>query len=165
MRMQTYPRKPQSGKQAGRYRLPSWLRDGVDELLRVHLAVGIGRAELAVPIGLDVDDRVATLVTDASPELRARCREYLLGHALAPHAQWAADEHGQTPTAIGSTWRQPTVAELEERLADLAEGGDRASILAMLAALDPARYGPPGKTVPPPDTAVDTVDFAPAIIK
>ena len=158
MRVTNYPRKPQSGKQAGRYRLPHWLRDGVDDLLRVHLAVGVGRVELSVAPGVDVDDRVAGLVAEASGELRARCREYLLGHALAPHAQWALPEDDVRPP------RAPTVEELEAKLASLAEGGDRAAILAMLAALDPARYGPPGKAAPPADTAVDTVDFIPAIV-
>ena len=158
MRVTNYPRKPQSGKQAGRYRLPHWLRDGVDDLLRVHLAVGVGRVELSVAPGEDVDDRVAGLVAEASGELRARCREYLLGHALAPHAQWALPEDDVRPP------RAPTVEELETKLASLAEGGDRAAILAMLAALDPARYGPPGKALPPADTAVDTVDFIPAIV-
>jgi len=158
MRVTNYPRKPQSGKQAGRYRLPHWLRDGVDDLLRVHLAVGVGRVELSVAPGEDVDDRVAGLVAEASGELRARCREYLLGHALAPHAQWALPEDDVRPP------RAPTVEELEAKLASLAEGGDRAAILAMLAALDPVRYGPPGKALPPADTAVDTVDFVPAIV-
>jgi hypothetical protein len=34
---------------------------------------------------------------------------------------------------------------LEARLASLATDGDRVAILSMLAALDPARYGPPGR--------------------
>ena len=34
-------------------------------------------------------------------------------------------------------------------MAQLADDGDRAAILAMLAALDPARYGPPGRTKAP----------------
>ena len=157
MRMNTYPRKPQSGKQAGRYRLPHWLRDGVDDLLRVHLAIGVGRVELSCAPGEDVDDRVAGLVAEASGELRAKCREYLLGHALAPHAQWALPEDDVRPP------RAPTVEELEAKLAALANDGDRSAILAMLAALDPARYGPPGKTLPPGDNTVDTVDFTPAI--
>jgi hypothetical protein len=38
-----------------------------------------------------------------------------------------------------------TVADLEARLASLATDGDRVAILSMLAALDPARYGPPGR--------------------
>jgi hypothetical protein len=159
MRVTNYPRKPQSGKQAGRYRLPAWLRGSVDELLRVHLAIGVARPEAAVEHGHDVDDRVLGLISEASPELRARCREYLLGHALAPHAQWQPEPSGEPTTPP----KAPTVAELEARLGQLADDGDRAAIIAMLAALDPARYGPPGKTVPPPDSSVDTVDFAPVI--
>jgi hypothetical protein len=38
-----------------------------------------------------------------------------------------------------------TVADLESRLASLATDGDRVAILSMLAALDPARYGSPGR--------------------
>jgi hypothetical protein len=34
-----------------------------------------------------------------------------------------------------------TVADLERQLRELAESGDRAAILALLAARDPARYG------------------------
>jgi hypothetical protein len=157
--MLTYPRKP-SGKQAGRYRLPSWLRGSVDELLRVHLAIGVARPEAAVEHGHDVDDRVLGLISEATPELRARCREYLLGHALAPHAQWQPEASGE-PTVPP---KAPTVAELEHRLAQLADDGDRAAILAMLAALDPARYGPPGRTVADSPDTVDVVDWTPAIV-
>jgi hypothetical protein len=160
MRVTNYPRKPQSGKQAGRYRLPHWLKGSVDELLRVHLAIGVARPEAAVDPGADADDRVIGLVSDATPELRARCREYLLGHALAPHAQWQPEASGE-PTA---TPKPPTVADLEARLAQLADDGDRAAILAMLAALDPARYGPPGRTVADSPDTVDVVDWVPAVV-
>lgn len=160
MRVTNYPRKPQSGKQAGRYRLPHWLKGSVDELIRVHLAIGVARPEAAVEEGRDVDERTHALVLDASPELRARCREFLLGHALAPHAQWQPEPSGEATEAP----RAPTVPELEARLAALADDGDRAAILAMLAALDPARYGPPGRQAPETDGAVDSVDFVPAVV-
>jgi hypothetical protein len=157
--MLSYPRKPH-GKQAGRYRLPAWLRGSVDELLRVHLAIGVARPEAAVEHGHDVDDRVLGLIAEATPELRARCREYLLGHALAPHAQWQPDPSGEPTTPP----KAPTVAELEQRLGQLADDGDRAAILAMLAALDPARYGPPGRVAVDAADTVDVVDWTPAVV-
>jgi len=98
-------------------------------------------------------------VAEADATLRHSCRKHLLAHALAPHARWA-DDVTQKPSA----WRTPSIEELEERLAALADDGDRSAILAMLAALDPARYGPPGKTAPPSDSSVDTVDFTPAVV-
>lgn len=149
-----------SAKQAGRLRLPRWLRGSVDELLRVHLAVGVARPEAACAPGEDVDERILGLVAEASPDLRARCRESLLSLALAPHAQWQPEASGEPTTPP----KAPTVAELEHRLGQLADDGDRGAILAMLAALDPARYGPPGRVaVDAPDT-VDVVDWTPAIV-
>lgn len=149
-----------SAKQAGRVRLPRWLRGSVDELLRVHLAVGVARPEAACAPGEDVDERILGLVADASADLRARCRESLLALALAPHAQWQPEASGE-PTAPP---KAPTVADLEARLAQLADDGDRAAILAMLAALDPARYGPPGRTVADSPDTVDIVDWTPAVV-
>lgn len=156
----TYPSKPRlSGKQAGRLPLPHWLRQGAYDLLRVEYAIGVARPEAAVEPGHDVDDRLLALVSEASPDLRAACRRFLLGHCLAPHAKWAAPPIEEEPDDTPA----PSIADLERQLRDLAESGDRGAILALLAAIDPARYGPPGKTIPPPDTAVDTVDFAPVI--
>lgn len=153
--MTNYPRKPNSGKQAGRKNLPSWLRHAVDDLLRAEYAIGMGDPSLAVPRGADVPESVAALVAEAAPELRHACRKNLLGHALAPHAKWDAEEPDDTIV---------TVEELERRLSDLARADDRPAILAMLAALDPVRYGPPGKVAPPADSSVDVVDFTPAIV-
>ena len=149
-----YPRKPH-GKQAGRKNLPGWLRHAVDDLLRAEYAIGMGDPTLAVPRGTDVPESVAALVAEAAPELRHQCRKNLLGHALAPHAKWDADEPDDTVV---------TVEELERRLAALARDDDRPAILAMLAALDPDRYGPPGRQSQRPDVGVDTVDFTPAIV-
>lgn len=84
-----------------------------------------------------------------------------MGYAFAPHSKWEPPPIEEEPDDTPA----PSIADLERQLRELAESGDRGAILALLAALDPARYGPPGKTVPPPDSAVDTVDFAPAIIK
>lgn len=154
------PRKPPSGKQRGRQLLPSWLRTATDDLLRAEYAIGMGDASLAVEPGRDVPDSIAALVADADAALRHSCRKHLLAHALAPHARWEDDISPRAATK----WRTPSIEELEERLGQLADDGDRAAILAMLAALDPVRYGPPGKVAPPADSAVDTVDFTPAIV-
>lgn len=57
-----------------------------------------------------------------------------------------------------------TVEELEELLTEEAFEGDRAAVLALLAAKDPARYGKQGDNAPPEnDNAVDVVDWAPAV--
>lgn len=155
-----YPKRSRpSGKQSGRLLLPAFLRDASIEILRLEVAVGLARPDAAVGPGEDVDDRLAALVAEASPELRQRCRAFVLGYTLAPHAKWA-----QEPTEAVTEATAPTIEELEAHLRELAESGDRGAILAMLAALDPARYGPPGKILPPPDSAVDTVDFSPAIV-
>jgi hypothetical protein len=126
----------------------------------VHVAVGLNRPEVAVEPGQDVPDDVLALVAEAAPELRARCREYIMGHTLAPHAKWAE------PPAEDETVPEPvpevTVADLEALLSGLAEDGDRAAVLALLAAKDPTRYGPPGRQSAPPES-VDGVDFVPAI--
>jgi hypothetical protein len=159
--MLTYPRKP-SGKQAGRLLLPHWLRDGAYDCLRIEYAIGVGRPEAAVSPGEDVPDNVAALVAEAVPELSAACRRFLLGHALAPHAKWANEP---VPVEAEADETPVTVADLERQLRELADAGDKGAILAMLAALDPARYGPPGRVAPDAPNQVDTVDFAPVIGK
>jgi hypothetical protein len=104
-----------------------------------------------------VPDNVAALVAEAVPELRAACRRFLLGHALAPHARWEAEtaDDAEAPTV--------TVAELERQLRELADAGDRSAIVTLLAALDPARYGPPGRASIGDASSVDVVDFTPVI--
>lgn len=155
-----YPKRSRpSGKQSGRLLLPSWLRDATIEILRLEYAVGVARPEAAVGAGEDVDDRVAALVAEASPELRQKCRAFILGYTLAPHAKWAPEPIDDATDAKG-----PTVEELETYLRELAESGDRAAILAMLAALDPARYGPPGRVAVDAADTVDVVDWTPAIV-
>jgi len=155
------PGRPRlSGRQAGRLLLPHWLRDGAHELLRVEFAIGVGRPEAAVAPGRDVDDRVLSLVSEATPELRAACRRFLMGYAFAPHSKWEAPPIEEEPDDTPA----PSIADLERQLRELAESGDRGAILALLAALDPARYGPPGKVAPPADSSVDVVDFTPAIV-
>jgi len=130
------------------------------EILRLEYAVGVARPEAACAPGEDADDRVLALVSEATPELRQKCRAFILGYALAPHAKWAP-EPTEEPTEAKPG---PTIEELEAHLRDLAESGDRAAILAMLAALDPARYGPPGRVIPESSDTVDSVDFVPAVV-
>jgi hypothetical protein len=147
-----------SAKQAGRQNLPHWLKGLVPDLLRAEAAVALSRPEVGALPGHDVHEGILRMVSEASGELSARCRQHLLGLALAPHARWESPPDDEPQEAIA-----PTVADLERQLRELADAGDRSAILAMLAALDPARYGPPGKVLPPGDHTVDTVDFTPAI--
>lgn len=96
------------------------------------------------------------IVADADPVMRQRARHWLLQYALAPHAKWETD---------GREEPELTVAELEQLLTGLAESGDRAAVLALLAAKDPARYGPPERAAAAiTDDAVDTVDFSPRVV-
>jgi hypothetical protein len=132
----------------------------------VEFAIGMGQAELAAEPGEDVPPEVQMMVASADDTIRQRARHWLLGNALAPHAKWRPPTEADIAKAEAEAEQNPvTVADLERQLRELAESGDRGAILALLAALDPARYGPPGKTIPPPDSSVDTVDFAPAILK
>ena len=137
--------------------LPHWLRDGAYDCLRIEYAIGVGRPEAAVKPGEDVPDNVLSIVSEASPELRQRCRAHVLGFTLAPHAKWDPNNVEEQP--------EITVADLERQLRELADAGDKGAILAMLAALDPARYGPPGRVGPSNPDQVDAVDFAPVIGK
>ena len=137
--------------------LPHWLRDGAHDCLRIEYAIGVGRPEAAVPRGHDVPANVAALVAEAVPELRAACRRFLLSHALAPHARWEAETADDVEAPV------VTVADLERQLRELADAGDRSAIVTLLAALDPARYGPPGRMTTAAVDAVDTVDFTPVI--
>ena len=90
------------------------------------------------------------------PELRAACRRFLLGHALAPHARWESEPVEEDLPPV-------TVADLERQLRELADAGDRSAIVTLLAALDPARYGPPGRASTGDASSVDVVDFTPVI--
>lgn len=76
------------------------------------------------------------VVVEADSVARQRARHFLLGHALAPHSKWE-HEGKETP--------ELTISELEALLSGLAEDGDRTAVLALLAAKDPARYGPPAR--------------------
>jgi len=147
------PQWRRSSKQKGRLLLPQWLRGATDDMLRAEYAIGMGDASLAASPGKDVPDAIVGLVSEADPTLRASCRRHLLSYSLAPHARW---EDGEAPIPAPMT---PSITELEARLEELAEGGDRAAILALLAALDPARYG--RHAAPAPDGGLtDVVDWA-----
>ncbi len=126
----TYPAKPPSGRQSQRLCLPVWLRDGAHRLLALEYAVAVGDPSL-VPT-----DVLKLVVVEADSVARQRARHFLLGHALAPHARWET-KGKETP--------ELTVPELETLLTGLATEGDKAAILALLAAKDPARYGPPAR--------------------
>lgn len=79
------------------------------------------------------------VVAEADSTTRQRARHFLLSHALAPHARWETD---------GKETPELTVRELETILEHAAGEGDRAAVLALLAAKDPARYGPPAVRTP-----------------
>jgi hypothetical protein len=156
-----YPPRPGSGRASDRLPLSRWLRTATDHILRVQYAKAVGNPDV-VP---DLTDAERMTVLDADSKDRNAAAKMILDLTTAPHARWEPERKGDdTPRALGSDWRRPSIEELEERLAALADDGDRSAILAMLAALDPARYGPPGKTLPPGDHTVDTVDFSPAIV-
>jgi hypothetical protein len=128
----------------------------------VEYAIGMGQAELAAAPGEDVPPEVQAMVSTADDTVRQRARHWLLGNALAPHAKWKAPTEADLEQADEAP---VTVADLEAQLRALADAGDKGAILAMLAALDPARYGPPGRVVIDAPNTVDTVDFTPVIKK
>jgi hypothetical protein len=126
----------------------------------------MGQAELACDPGEDVPPEVQALVATADDTVRQRARHWLLGNALAPHAKWRPPTEADVARAEVEADETPvTVADLERQLRELADAGDKGAILAMLAALDPARYGPPGRVALDAPNQVDTVDFAPVIGK
>ena len=152
------------GKQAGRQCLPHWLREGADRLLRVEYAIGMGRAELAAEPNEDVPPEVQSMVATADDTVRQRARHWLLGNALAPHAKWKAPTEADLAKAEAEAEAEPvSVADLERQLKELADAGDRSAIVTLLAALDPARYGPPGRMTTAAADSVDGVDFTPVI--
>lgn len=153
-----------SGKQAGRQCLPHWLREGADRLLRVEYAIGMGQAELAADPGEDIPPEVQSMVATADDTVRQRARHWLLGNALAPHAKWRLPTEADMARAEAEAEAEPvTVADLERQLRELADAGDRSAIVTLLAALDPARYGPPGRMTTAAADSVDGVDFTPII--
>jgi hypothetical protein len=99
------------------------------------------------------------VVVEADSTTRQRARHFLLSHALAPHSKWE-HEGKETP--------ELTVPELETLLTGLAEDGDKAAILALLAAKDPARYGPPARaqmTNPGDGADTDVPEWTPRVTR
>jgi hypothetical protein len=155
------PPRPGSGRASDRLPLSRWLRTATDHILRVQYAKAVGNPDV-VP---DLTDAERLSVVEADSKDRNAAAKMILDIALAPHARWEPEHRDNgTMVAMGANWRRPSIEELEERLAALADDGDRAAILAMLAALDPARYGPPGRTVADAPDTVDVVDWVPAVV-
>ena len=124
----------------------------------------MGRAELAAEPGEDVPPEVQSMVATADDTVRQRARHWLLGNALAPHAKWRPPTEADIAKAEAESEEAPvTVADLERQLKELADAGDRSAIVTLLAALDPARYGPPGRASTGDASSVDVVDFTPVI--
>ena len=124
----------------------------------------MGRAELAAEPGEDVPPEVQSMVATADDTVRQRARHGLLGNALAPHAKWRPPTEADIAKAEAESEEAPvTVADLERQLKELADAGDRSAIVTLLAALDPARYGPPGRASTGDASSVDVVDFTPVI--
>ena len=124
----------------------------------------MGQAELAADPGEDVPPEVQSMVSTADDTVRQRARHWLLGNALAPHAKWRMPTEEDMARAESEAEAEPvTVADLERQLRELADAGDRSAIVTLLAALDPARYGPPGRMTTAAVDSVDTVDFTPVI--
>jgi hypothetical protein len=138
------------------------MRDASDHILRVQYAKAVGNPDVVS----DLTDAERMTVVEADGNQRNAAAKMIIELTMAPHARWEPEARGTTATgAMGGGWSRPSVEDLEERLAAIAEDGDRSAILAMLAALDPARYGPPGRVVIDAPNTVDTVDFTPVIKK
>jgi hypothetical protein len=128
-----------------------WLREGAHRLLALEYAVAVGDPSL-VPTQV-----LQAVVVNADETTRQRARHFLLSHALAPHSKWEHD---------GKETPELTVAELEALLSGLAADGDRAAVLALLAAKDPARYGPPARaamTDPGDGADTDVPEWTPRV--
>jgi hypothetical protein len=153
------PRAVDYGRASDRLRLSRWLRTATDHILRVQYAKAVGNPDV-VP---DLTEAERLSIVEADGKDRNAAAKMILDITLAAHARWEVehrDDGGMQ--ALGSGWRRPSIEELEERLAALADDGDRASILAMLAALDPARYGKAAGSAPT-DGVTDVVDWAPKV--
>lgn len=119
-------------------------------------------AAIATGVTLDDDSEACRLAAaEADAKLRAQCASEMADriYGRAPQAPTI-----DTPIPEGETTPGEVVQRLEAVLASLALAGDRQAATTLLAALDPARYGPPGKEGVVDDGAVDTVDFIPRVI-
>jgi len=154
--------RPGSGRASDRLPLKRWMRDASDHILRVQYGKAVGNPDV---VG-DLTESERMTIVDADGNQRNAAAKMIIELTMAPHARWEPEARGTTSTgAMGGSWSRPSVEDLEERLAAIAEDGDRSAILAMLAALDPARYGPPGRMTTAAADSVDGVDFTPVIIK
>lgn len=149
----------------GRPPLPSWFRERGPDALRMLAACATGEAQLGD------SDAAVEIARVAAPELRVRAAvdmaDRIYGRAQAAPTLAAVEsteshDAGETapPTAEETAAR---VRALESVLTGLAEQGDRAAAIALLSALDPTRYGAPGRSTPTDDT-VDLVDWVPAVV-
>ena len=85
----------------------------------------------AQELGPDIHERVKLMLRSADDETARWAIEYL--------TKWGAGAPPKKPrTTVPAT---ATVEQLEELLTEEAFEGDRAAVLALLAAKDPARYG------------------------
>lgn len=112
---------------------------------------------------------LVTFAQEMAPDVRARLKKMLASdndevaqYAIEYLTKWGAGAPPKKPRTTVPT--SATVEELEELLTEEAFEGDRAAVLALLAAKDPARYGKQGDNTPPEhDNTVDIVDWAPAV--
>jgi hypothetical protein len=108
----------------------------------------------AQDLGPNIRERVKLMLASPDDEVAMWAIEYL--------TKWGAGAPPKKPRL--DVPETATVEDLEALLTEEAFEGDRAAILALLAAKDPARYGKQGDNAPPEnDNAVDAVDWAPAV--
>jgi hypothetical protein len=115
----------------GRKPLPDWFRAGAEDAQRYMLAIVVGDEP-------------------CEPELRLKAAESLMDRV-----------NGKAPRVPVPATPQERIAALEDVLAELGAGGDRASILAYLAARGGEEWR--GQSAPQTLDTVDVVDFVPAI--
>lgn len=119
-------------------------------------------AAVATGVTLDDDSDACVLAaSEADAKLRVHAAEVMADRIYGrPVGAPTID----TPVPEGETTPAEVIARLEAVLASLALAGDRQAATTLLAALDPARYGAPGKEGATDDGAVDTVDFVPRVL-
>lgn len=120
-------------------------------------------AAIATGETLDDDSDACRLAAaEADAKLRAQCASEMADriYGRAPQAPTI-----DTPVPDGEVTPAEVISRLEAVLASLALAGDRQAATTLLAALDPARYGPPERAAAATsDDAVDTVDFSPRVV-
>lgn len=139
-------------KLGGRRRLPDWFKDRGPDALRMMAAIATGDTME------DDSDAVRLAAADADPALRAKAASEMADRIYGRAPTAPAVEFDSQDPATGRIERMETILEA------LAASGDRAAAGLLLAALDPARYGPPGRVIPESSDTVDSVDFVPAVV-